>query len=115
MFAGLRNFWTNLRQFGKPQLPSSVNKEDSERELLSTLPFAEVEPRDVLPEVIQNSYGLRRCLGSIIAMKNRVLMPPTLTKRIERITWTCVRLIRYPKPFYYLAIELVLWESSYHD
>ncbi|KAH8781708.1 hypothetical protein BGZ57DRAFT_853271 [Hyaloscypha finlandica] len=83
------NFRTNLRQFVKPQLPSSVNKEDSERELLSTLPFAEVELGDILPEVTKNSYGLRSFLGSIIAMKNRLLMPPPLAKGIKRITWTC--------------------------
>jgi hypothetical protein len=83
-------FRTNLLQFIRPEMQAQHNKADSDQELWSVLPFAEVEPGDAVLEIGMDPEGSSGILRSITKMTNQFFRRPTIAKGKKRITWTCV-------------------------
>ncbi|KAH8597167.1 hypothetical protein B0O99DRAFT_618150 [Bisporella sp. PMI_857] len=82
-------FRKNLRQFVSPELQASVSKEETERELWSLLPFAELEPGDAVLDVWRDHKSLKSFSRSLVKARNKLFKCPPIAKGTKRITWTC--------------------------
>ena len=111
-FEGFRK---NLRQFISPQLQSSVNKEETERELGSILPFAELEPGDAVPDVWRDLKGLKSFSRSLVKARNKLFKHPPIAKGTKQITWTCVSIASIPQTALLLTARQPCGKAMYDD
>jgi hypothetical protein len=80
----------NLLQFVRPETQAQHKKADTDQELWSVLPFAEIEPGDAVLEISTDPEGSSGILRSITKMRNQFFRRPAIAKGKKRITWTCI-------------------------
>jgi hypothetical protein len=109
-------FRKNLRQFISPQLQSSVNKEETERELWSILPFAGLEPWDAVPDVWRDLKGLQKNFSrSLVKARNKLFKHPPIAKGTKRITWICVSIASMLQTVLLLTARQICGKTMYDD
>ena len=108
-------FRKNLRQFISPQLQSSGNKEETERELWSILPFAEFQPGDAVPDVWRDLKGLKSFSRSLLKARNKLFKHPPIAKGTKRITWTCVSIASMLQTMLLLTARQTCGKTMYDD
>ena len=108
-------FRKNLRQFISPQLQSSGNKEETERELWSILPFAESQPGDAVPDVWRDLKGLKSFSRSLLKPRNKLFKHPPIAKGTKRITWTCVSIASMLQTMLLLTARQTCGKTMYDD
>ena len=108
-------FRKNLRQFISPELQPSVSKEETERELWSILPFAELEPGDAVPDVWRDLKGLKSFSRSLVKARNKLFKHPPIAKGTKQITWTCVSIASIPQTALLLTARQPCGKAMYDD
>lgn len=101
-------FWKNL------QMESFVSKE-TELELWSILPFAELEPGDPLPDVWKDLKSLRNLSRSLVKVRNKLFKHPPIAKGLKRITWTCVSITSMYQAMLLLTAQQPCGKAMYDD